>query len=151
MYLVDLHPLYVVLDDILSEILKGITPLLFAWIMFVFHKYITPYLGAKLESKASEDLNRALQNGMTIALNKLGGWETAHSSVQTKSMMGAWAANYALEHSKEAVASFGLTPDQLVTKALAYLPPPPMSGMGTTGAVVKTVPVEEHELPLTEQ
>jgi hypothetical protein len=83
---------------------------------------------------------------VAILMQKVEGAEKLHSNVQVKNLIVAGAAQYALNHAPGAVAQFGLDLDELETKALAYLPPPPPSDIGTTGATVKTVPVSAAPL-----
>lgn len=143
---VDVSPLYDLLNGTVSLLLQGLVIFVSGWVMWVFHKYAAPYVGAQLESKASADLNLALQNGVRAAMARLEGAEDLHRNVEVKGAVTGWAAQYAIDHAPDAVRRFGLDPDQLAIKALAYLPAPPVAG-DLTGATVRTVPVETHDLP----
>ena len=141
MHSIDLSPLYQILNTAVLTLLGGLATFLAGWASWAFHRYAAPYIGAQLESKASTDLNTALANGVAIAMQKLDEIEKQHADVAVKSGIAAFAAQYALDHAPEAVARFNLDPSQLALKALAYLPPPPLSDLGTTGARLNPVPV----------
>ena len=146
MHSIDLSPLYQILNTVVLTVLGGLAAFLAGWASWAFHRYAAPYVGAQLESKASGDLNIALANGVAIAMQKLEDIEKQHADVTVKSGIAAFAAQYALDHAPDAVARFNLDPNQLALKALAYLPPPPLSDIGTTGGRVSTVPVTVHAL-----
>lgn len=145
---VDLTPIYQAwLTPLVNELLQGFALFIFGWVMWAFHKYAAPLVGAQLEAKASADLNRALQNGVTIAMNQLQAWEAAHKDIQVQGQITAMAAQYALNHAPDAAARFGLSANDLATKALAYLKPA-MTPADTTGAVVAPAPaVQVNNLP----
>jgi len=145
MHDVSLNPIYQMLNPVLQDLLQGLVIFVAGWVMWVFHKYAAPYVGAQLEAKASADLNRALQNGVWIAMQKIEGAEQAHSNVQVKGAITAFAAQFAIDHAPDAVNRFGLNPEQLATKALAYLPVSP-TATDTTGAKVTVQPVETAPL-----
>lgn len=146
MHHLDLSPLYQILNTAALTLLGGVATFLVGWASWAFHRYAAPFVGAQLETKASSDLNIALANGIAIAMQKLEGIENLHADVAVKSGLAAFAAQYAVDHTPEAVARFGLDPDELALKALAYLPPPPASDAGTTGAMVRTMPVTVQTL-----
>ena len=148
---VTLQPLYDAFNQFLQTIIEGLAMALSGWLMFVFHKYITPWIGAQMEAKARDSLNTALANGVAIAMQKVEGAEKAHSDVQVKGAIAAWAAQYAIDHAPGAINKFGLDPNQLALKALAYVPAPPPDGQGTTGVTINTVKVETAPLPPIEQ
>ena len=141
MHSIDLSPLYQILNTAVLTLLGGLATFVAGWASWAFHRYAAPYVGAQLESKASSDLNTALANGVAIAMQKLEEIEKQHADVAVKSGIAAFAAQYALDHAPEAVTRFNLGPEELALKALAWLPPPPLSGIGTTGARLTTVPV----------
>lgn len=143
---VTLQPLYDLANQALQTILEGLALAISGWIMFIFHKYITPWIGAQMEAKARDSLNTALANGVAIAMTKVEGAEKLHSSVEVKGQLAAWAAQYAIDHAPSAVNKFGLDPNQLALKALAYVPPAPTT-QDTTGAMIpKPVAVETAPL-----
>lgn len=129
---VSIDPIYTWLNQGVSTLLEGVAMGISGWVMFIFHRYLTPWIGAQLESKARDSLNTALANGVAIALNKVQGAENLHSDVQVKGQLAAWAAQYAIDHAPAAVAKFGLDPNALALKALAYVPPAPTL-VDTTG------------------
>ena len=141
MHIVSLNPIFEqIVNPILQDLLQGFVIFVAGWVMWAFHKYAAPYVGAQLEAKASADLNQALQNGVWIAMQKVEGAEKANADIQVKGQIAAWAAQYAIDHTPGAVSHFGLSPDELATKALAYLPTPP-TATDTTGAKVTVQPV----------
>lgn len=132
---VKVSPLYDVFNNFLQTILEGVAMAVSGWLMFIFHKYITPWIGAQMEAKARDSLNTALANGVAIAMTKVENAEQAHSSVEVKGQLAAWAAQYAIDHAPDAIKKFGLDPNQLALKALAYVPPAPTT-QDTTGNTV---------------
>ena len=146
MHGVDITPIYNVLNESLGLILSGFAVFVAGWIRWAFHKYLTPYLGEQAETKAANDLSTALKNGVAIALNQAGAWESVHKDVQVQGAITAWAAQYAVNHAPDAIKRFGIDPDELAIKALAYLPPPPLSTIGTTGVSVSTTAVTVNRL-----
>ena len=143
---VDLTPIYSSLNEAGGLVLSGLAIFVAGWIRWAFHKYLTPYLGEQAETKASDDLNTALRNGVSIALNQAGAWESVHKDVAVQGAIAAWAAQYAVNHAPDAIKRFGIDPDELAIKALAYLPPPPLSTIGTTGVSVATTAVTVNRL-----
>ena len=146
MHSIDLSPLYQILNTAVLTLLGGLATFAVGWASWAFHRYAAPYVGAQLESKASSDLNTALANGVAIAMQKLEQIEKQHADISVKSGIAAFAAQYALDHAPEAVARFNLDPEELALKALAWLPPPPLSDIGISGARVRTMPVTAHSL-----
>jgi hypothetical protein len=144
---VNLDPIYHVANDFLQTILEGVAMAVSGWLMFIFHKYLTPWIGAQMEAKARDSLNTALDNGMRIAMTTVEGAEKAHNSAEVKGQLAAWAAQYAIDHAPDAVSRFGLDPNQLALKALAYIPPAPTSIDLTATAIAKPGAVEVRELP----
>lgn len=145
MHGVDLSPLWALLNQFISLILQGLAIAAVGWITYVIQKYAPTFMKGWLETKASNDLNMALQNGTAAAMNKLGAWESVHSNVAVKGMVTAWAAQYAVNHAPDAVAKFGLSPDQLAVKALAYIPAPSLLVDGAPQ--IKTEHVDQGNLP----
>jgi len=141
---VNASPLYNMVNQVLQEVLEGVAMAVSGWLMFVFHKYVTPWIGAQLEAKARDSLNMALANGVAIAMSKVEGAEQLHQNVAVKGAVTAWAAQYAVDHAPGAVAKFGLDPNQLALKALAYIPTPLTLGdiTGVTVPQPATVQVE---------
>jgi hypothetical protein len=137
---VDLSPLWPVINTAVITLAGGVIIFMASWATWLLHKYAPPFVGAQLEAKASADLNRALQNGVTAGMNALQLWEKAHSDLTVQNAITRWAAQYAIDLAPDAIEHFGLSPDQLAFKALAFLPAPKTTG-DTTGATVKTEPV----------
>jgi hypothetical protein len=146
MHSIDLTPLYQVMNTAVLTLLGGLMTFAVGWASWALHRYAAPFVGAQLETKAACDLNTALANGVAIAIQKVEAIEKLHADVAVKSGIAASAAQYAIDHAPEAVARFGLDPDELALKALAYLPPPPLSDLGTTGARMSTLPVTMQAL-----
>jgi hypothetical protein len=147
MHGVDLTPIYSTLNEVAGLILSGLALFVAGWIRWAFHKYLTPYLGEQAETKAANDLNTALQNGVAIALTQAQAWESAHKDVKVQGSIAAWAAQYAVNHAPDAVKRFGYDPDELAIKALAYLPPPPPLPADGTGAAAHINPITVENLP----
>lgn len=128
---VSLTPFYTYLNEFVDLFLSGLAAVVVGWVIFLFNKYVGPYLPAQfraaLDARASTALNTALANGVPIALHQLDAWETVHQSVDVQNKVLAKAASYALEHAPDAAAHFDLGPDELAKKALAFVPPPPAS------------------------
>lgn len=139
---VNLQPLYDIGNETLQLLLEGFAMAISGWLMFIFHKYITPWIGAQMEAKARDALNTALANGVAIAMTKVQDAEKLHSRVEVKGQLAAWAAQYAIDHSPGAVKKFGLDPNQLALKALAYVPPAPTTQDTTGNMVPNPVAVE---------
>lgn len=145
---VKVQPLYDGFVNVfLQTLLEGLALALSGWVMYLFHKYLAPLLGAQLEAKARASLNTALANGVAIAMHKIEGAETAYSSVEVKSQIAAWAAQYAVDHAPGSVAKFGLGPNDLALKALAYVPPAPTTQDTTSSTISKPVLVSSQPLP----
>lgn len=133
---VDITPIYQqFVDPLVSALLQGLALAIAGWFTFLIQRYAPAFLKTWLETKAAAALNTALQNGVIIAMHKLDAVETVNSSVQVKGQVSAWAAQYAVDHAPGAVARFGLDPDQLAIKALAYVPVMPTT-TDTTGATI---------------
>jgi hypothetical protein len=122
---VDISPVYQLVNTGVITVAGGAIAFLVGWASYFMKKYGAPLVDAQLESKASADLNTALQNGVNAALHDLNAWESVHKDVAVKGLVQRWAAQYAIAHAKDAVDRFGLGPDQLAQKALSFLPPPP--------------------------
>lgn len=143
MHGVDLSPLYAQLNQLLMLLLEAVATMVVGWAAWFIHAKVAPLLAkwhlnldGAAESKASADLNTALQNGVSIAMNQLQAWETAHKDVEVQGAVKAFAVQYAVNHAPDAIARFGLSPQDLAVKAAAYLPVPPPSTIGTTGIAV---------------
>ena len=141
MHIIDISPLYRIANDAILTLLAGFATFIAAWFTWLLHKYAPPFVGAQLETKAADDLNTALANGVAVAMQKIEGAEKLHADFAVKNAIVAFAARYAIDHAPQALNAFSLNPDALELKALAYLPRPPSSGFGTTGANVRTTPV----------
>jgi hypothetical protein len=124
MHAVDLTPIFAYLNEFVGLVLAGlagwVVKRLLAWL-----QAHVKFLSQQTDQVLANGLNTALQNGTAIAMNKLGGVEAAHSSIEIKGLVQSMAAQYAINHAPQAIAHFGLDPTQLANKALAYLPPSP--------------------------
>jgi len=118
---VDISPLYATLNQFLGIFLQGLAVIAVGYVTYLIHKWT----GVSLDASASDSLNKGLQNGVAIAMQKIEGAEDVHKDINIKSKIIASAASYAMTHEADAVARFGLDPAQLANKALAYIPPPP--------------------------
>ena len=146
MHGVDLSPLYGQLNELLLIVGAG----LITWVTGEVRAWLTSrkLLNAQIDNELANGLNRALQNGMQIGLNQMNAWETAHKDVEVQGALQRFAASYAIEHSPDALKRFGLSPEQLATKALAYLPPPPVV---TAGGIILGKPTPQAATPEAER
>lgn len=140
MDIIDISPLYRIANDAILTLLGALATFIAAWFTYLLHKYAPPFVGAALEAKAADDLTRALANGVAVAMQKIEDAEKLHSRIAVKSAIAAFAARYALNHAPDAMRAFRLDLGALELKALAYLPVPPPSGYGTTGARAAALP-----------
>lgn len=150
---VDLAHFYVqVLNPLLNYLADGIALALAGWLLMLLHKalqllgrYLPAGVAAFLEAKAAKDLNTALANGVAAGMHKVEDIEALHSKVQVKGALQAFAMQYALDHAPGAIKRFGLDPEALMVKALAYIPVAPTTA-DLTGQVVRTIPVQTAPL-----
>jgi hypothetical protein len=141
---VDLNPIYQqVVNPFIQDILEGLALAVVTWATYLVKKYAPTFMASWLESKASTDLNTALANGVQVALHQVENAEQAYSNVEVKGMVQRYAVQYAVDHAPGAINHFGLNPDQLAIKALAYIPTPQMqiaSAVSPSEVVVKPLP-----------
>jgi hypothetical protein len=146
---VDLSPLYPAINTGVVTLAGGVITFLASWAVWLLQRYAPPFVAAQLEAKAAADLNTALEHGVAIGMTRLEAWENVHKDVAVQGAVARFAVQYAIDHAPGAIARFGLSPDQLALKALAWLPMPATRD-GTTGAVVKSIAVESAPLaPVT--
>lgn len=134
MHSIDLTPIYGMFNEALLTLLGGIA----LWLALYAKQWLTAhakFLGEQTDAQLAEGLNRALSNGVQIAMQKTEDLEKQYPGVPVKSQIAAWAAQYAVDHSPGAVSKFGLDPNDLAIKALAYLPTPTITD-GTTGETI---------------
>ena len=135
MHQIDLSPIYGLLNEGLLTLLGGVV----IWLSAYAKQWLTAhaaFLGEQTDAQLAAGLNRALANGVQIAMQQTDALEAKYPGVPVKGQITAWAAQYAVDHSPGAIAKFGLDPNDLATKALAYLPTPAITD-DTTG---KTIP-----------
>lgn len=140
---IDLSPLFPYVNETIVLVATGVA----AWLVQELRAWLqkhTAFLSAQTDNAIAAGLNTALKNGVTLALNQMQAWETAHKDVQVQGAVTRIAAQYALDHAPEYAAHFGLSPDDLATKALAFLPPPPSIQVAPPAPVM---PVEVKPLP----
>lgn len=124
MHAVNLIPIFTYLNEFIGLVLVGVA----GWVvqrLLAWLQAHCKFLSQQTDSVLANGLNTALQNGVAIAMNKIGGVEAAHSTVEVKGLVQSMAAQYAIDHAPDAISHFGLSPEQVATKALAYLPPAP--------------------------
>ncbi|MBV9571430.1 MAG: hypothetical protein JO056_09340 [Alphaproteobacteria bacterium] len=146
MHVIDISPVYRIANDAILTLLGGVATFIAAWFTWLLHKYAPPFVGAALETKAADDLNTALANGVAVAMQSIEGAEKLHAQITVRNEIAAFAARYALNHAPDAMRAFALDLDALELKALAYLPVPPPSAFGTTGARAPAMPVLAQSL-----
>lgn len=143
-HLVDLAPIYEQINQALLLILTGLVSWIVAQTIAWIKKHLK-FLDEKTDTQLAEGLNRALDNGVRIAMNQLGELEKRYPGVPVKNQIAAWAAQYAVDHSPAALQRFsGLTLDDLALKALAYLPP---AWEPTNAPTLVVTPIENKPLP----
>lgn len=141
MHTIDLTPFYQqVLDPFLLTVLSGIA----IWLGAKVNSWLTAhakFLGEQTDAALATGFNRALSNGVTIAMNQLDQFQGAHTEVDVKSWVAEKAAQYAINHSPDFMQKFtGMTPNDAAQKALAYLPPITMTGDDKVAKYAGAVP-----------
>jgi len=102
------------------------------------------FLGEQTDAQLAAGLNRALENGVNIAMQKTEELEKEYPGLPVKDQITKWAAQYAVDHSPGAIQHFsGLSMNDLSLKALAYLPP-----VQTQLAPPAPMPIEVSVAPL---
>lgn len=132
---VQLQPVYQQFNEALLTLLSGVAVMIGAYVRTWLLAH-AKFLGEQTDATLAAGLNRALSNGVQIAMQKTDELEKQYPGVPVKGAIAAWAAQYAIDHSQDAMQRFGgLTLDDLATKALAYLPTPAITD-DTTGKVI---------------
>jgi hypothetical protein len=123
MHHIDLTNFYQqVVDPFLITLGSGVVLYLTALVRSWVNAHLA-FLGQQTDAQLADGFNRALQNGVAIAMKKVDELEASHTDVDVKSWLTAKAAQYAIDHSPDAMKRFtGLTPEGAALKALAYLP-----------------------------
>ncbi len=137
---VDLSPLYSALDQTLVLILTGII----LWIGMQLRAWFAAhaqFLDQATDQKLATGFERALDNGVAIAMQQLDQYEKAHETIPVNNWIAAKAAQYAIGHSPDYMKRFNLTPEAIAEKALAYLPPP--------AAITTDIAATVHVPPVT--
>jgi len=134
-HIVNLSVFYQQVNEALLTLLSGLV----IWIGAYAKMWLTAhakFLGEQTDAQLAAGLNRALSNGVQIAMHQTDVLEAKYPGVPVQSQITAWAAQYAADHSPAAMQKFGMSPNDLALKALAYLPTPAITD-DTTG---KTIP-----------
>lgn len=139
---VDLSPIYSALNEGLLTFLAGLAIFVGSWVRQWLLAHAA-FLGEQTDKTLADGLNRALSNGVQIAMQQVSSVESQHPGLDTKSAIAAWAAQYAVNHSPAAMERFGLDPNDLALKALAYLPTPVMKLDGDAPSVPAKVQVQQ--------
>lgn len=142
---IDLTPIYGLLNEGLLTLLGGIAIYLTAFAKNWLQAH-AKFLGEQTDAQLAAGLNRALSNGVQIAMQKVDDLEHQYPGLPVKSQIAAWASNYAVQHSPAAIDKFGLNPSDLAIKALAYLPTPAITDDTTGKTVPAPVQVETRQL-----
>lgn len=150
---VDVSPLYGLLDQFEANLAQGLILASVGYAVYLLHALAlkVPFLGrllvsSNMETNLANGLNTALKNGVAIALAKQSAWEAVHQNVAVQGAVQRMAVQYAIDRAPQAVRHFGLGPDELAEKALAFLPVPSI-GLDSTGAMeVPRAPVEVRPL-----
>lgn len=134
MHQIDLTPIYGMANEALLTLLGGLAIYITAYAKQWLSAH-AKFLGEQTDAKLAEGLNRALANGVQIAMQKTEDLEKQYPGLPVKSQIAAWAGQYAINHSPDAIAHFGMNPNDLAIKALAYLPTPAITD-DTTGVTI---------------
>lgn len=146
MHAVDLTPIYAMANEALLTLLGGLAIYLTTYAKSWLQAH-AKFLGEQTDAQLAAGLNRALSNGVQIAMQKVDDLEHQYPGVPVKSQIAAWAANYAVSHSPAAIDKFGLNPSDLAIKALAYLPTPAITDDTTGKTILAPAQVEVKTLP----
>lgn len=141
MHTVDLSAFYGHINEALLTLLSGLA----LWLAAYAKQWLSAHaklLGEQVDAQLADGLNRALQNGVNIAMQQVTDLEARNPGVPVKGLVTSWAAQYAADHSPAAMEKFGLSPNDLALKALAYLPPVQQP----IAVVEKVMPVEVKPL-----
>lgn len=125
---VDLTPIYTAVNQGLVTLFAGLITAGLAYLGYLWQKWFH----AQMDTAMRNSLNSALSTGVSAGLHELDAFESVHNSVAVQGAVQRFAVQYAVNHAPDALAHFGLSPETLATKALAFIPPPPS---------VKTSPV----------
>ena len=149
---VDLTPLFPYLNEFLVVLLSGLVGIATMWLRNFLRAHAA-FLGVQTDKALADGFDRALQNGVNIALQQADRFEKDHATVDFpggfKGWVAARAAQYAVDHSPDYVANFfgSANADQAMVdaanKALSKIPLPG----GVVGAVPAPGAVETAPLP----
>jgi hypothetical protein len=121
-HIVNMKVFYDQVNEALLTLLSGLA----LWLAAYAKQWLSAhakFLGEQTDAKMAAAVNRALQNGVAIAMQKVDDLEKQYPGVPVKGQIAAWAAQYAADHSPDAMQHFGFSMNDLALKALAYLPP----------------------------
>ena len=119
--------------------------------------FITPVRGAPPEAQkiTPELIEAAKKEGkvtfytsvdLPVAEKLSKVFEAKYPGIPVQGQIAAWAAQYAVDHSPGAIAKFGMDPNDLALKALAYLPTPAVTDGLTGNTVPAPAQVEVKQL-----
>lgn len=145
MHTIDLSPLYAALDQGIVLLLAGLVGYLGVMVRNWINAHLK-FLGQATDKTLADGFDRALQNGSNIAVQELNQYEGQHSQLAVQGWLAAKAGQYAVDHSPDYMARFGLSPEDIARKALAKLPNISVA-TDTTGAIVKTGDITVAALP----
>lgn len=101
----------------LVAIIGAVVTVLVGWLLSL----AKTKLGISIDDSMRDSLQTALRNGAGLALNSLGN-NLAGKTIDVKSAAVAAAVTYVAKNAPDAMAHFGLTPDAVAEKIVAYLP-----------------------------
>lgn len=145
MYHIDMTPVFHVLNLAVEYTLQGLALAIAGYVTYLIKKYAPAPVEAFLETRAAAALNTALNNGVIVGMHELEDMENLHNNMEVKGKLQQFAVQYAVDHAPGAISKFGLSPEQLAIKALAFIPVPPTT-TDTTGNVVLNTPVSVSDL-----
>lgn len=108
---VDLSPLYSTGVEFVAALVSGVLIALLGWIAALIKRKI----GVDIDAAHRETLHSALMTGVTAGLTKLG--TKLPGTVDVKSALVAEGVTWAEQAAADAIAHFGLTPEQVETLA----------------------------------
>jgi len=113
---------------LIMTVLTGLVSYFVPWLI----NAATTYFKIKVSAQQGLVIENAMQNGINLAIHKLGVTLDANASVDVKNQAVAVALDYALPKVRAEMASIGMDPATLAQRILARLPvvaaaPPPAS------------------------
>ena len=116
---VNLAPL---VDQVLVPLLLTVLTGFASWAVAQMSAAVTRWFHVKVSAQQAQVIENAIQNGINLAVHKVGVTLDAHSTVDVKNQAVAVALGYALPKVTEEMAAVGISPETLAERILARLP-----------------------------